>query len=186
MPSYFDDSTQGRYLRMQQPPGDHCGCCQENYMQRWESHTFPSLYFSLFCSVHLRNKLQRNIGREGSHSTESREMWIQLDRGSSSQEVVPTASSISNGKTAQRSAEVFPPPFAAHCLSTGVLQEYKVCASLCHKARQNQSDRRSAEHSARPCTGCHFPQKKKREENKNREGTNQICSLPLISRSGLG
>lgn len=49
-------------------------------MQRWKSHTFPSLYFSLFCSVHLRNKLQRNIGREGSHSTESREMWIQLDR----------------------------------------------------------------------------------------------------------
>lgn len=169
--------------------------CQENYTKRWKSYTFPSLYFSLFCSVHLRSKLQRNIiGCKGSHGTESREMWIQLDPGSSSQEVVLTASSISNGKTAQRSAEVFPPPFAAHCLSTGVLQEYKVCASLCHKARQNQSGRCSAEHLytrlplpfSKTLYSLPLSPKEKEKENKNREGTNQICSLPLISGSGPG
>lgn len=156
---------------------------------------------SLSCSAHLRNKLQRNIiGCEGSHGTESRETWIQLDPGSSSQEVVPTASSISNGKTSQRSAEVFPPPFVAHCLSTGVLQEYKVFESLCHKTRHLISVLQSTYslscfcHSGRPCsTGYHFSQKKMRKENKNREvrdtpaleyRADQICSLPLFSGSG--
>lgn len=150
MSSFCDDSTQEEYLRLQQPLGHRCGCCWEKQRQRWKPYTFPSALSSISFSfaVHtVGTNSRETYGCEGSHGTESREMWIQLEilEAPPRKLFVPTASSISNGKTSQRSAEVLPPLSAAGCISTGVLQEYRVCVSLGHKARPKQSYYCSAE-----------------------------------------
>lgn len=178
MSSFFDDSTQEEYLRLQQPLGHRCGRCWGKQRQRWKPYIFPSALSSTsfsFAAVHtLGTNSRETYGCEGSHGTESREMWIQLEilEAPPRKLFVPTASSISNGKTSQRSAEVLPPLSAVEYWGPSKIQ------GLCESGPQSQTKAISLLqrnyvpsrpcHSTRPySTGYGLPQKKQRKKNKN-------------------